>query len=115
MKAKDAIEFVKIAFSAWESDYDTGEEDWSYAHEAKDIAIAALEKQVPKKPIDGYVFREQFRNVIAKKDPEMASRTGSCCPCCGKHIGKSEAALRRKNYTPFCGWCGQALKQPEGE
>lgn len=82
---------------------------------AVEIAIEALEKQVPKMPVEGYIFREGFRSLIAKKNPDMANKKGSCCPNCGEHVGESELTLQKKNYMPFCKWCGQALKQPEGE
>ncbi len=78
-------------------------------------ALEALERQIPKMPVEGYIFREGFRSFLAKKDPDMANRKGSCCPNCGVYVGESEQTLKKKNYHPFCKWCGQALKQPEGE
>ena len=87
-----------------------------YITEAFEMAIDALEKQMPKKPVEGYVFSEAFREYLIKKGQnDMAGSKGSCCPSCGEHIGESEQILKKKNYMPFCKWCGQALKQPEGE
>lgn len=109
MKPKEAIDTLKALCAAVEWDFPL-----DYAA-AIDEAIEALEKQVPKKPIDGYMFDESFRSILTKMHPEMANKTGSCCPCCGKHIGNGEATLRKKNYMPFCHWCGQKLEQPEDE
>lgn len=41
MTKDEAIEKVIDAFSAWEAEYDTGD-DWSEEHEARDMAIEAL-------------------------------------------------------------------------
>lgn len=40
---EDAIRSVRMAFSIWESEYDTGE-DWSGEHKARDAAIKALKQ-----------------------------------------------------------------------
>ena len=81
--------------------------------DAINLSISALKKQIPQKPVEGYVFTEGFRELIAKKNPGMAESKGSCCPNCGRHVGESEKILKKKNYMPFCKWCGQALEQPE--
>lgn len=109
MKPEEAIEIMKLMQAQVEWDY-----PMDYAA-AVDIAIDALKKQIPKEPTEGSVFREEFRNMIAKKNKDMASITGSCCPTCGIHIGESESILKKKNYMPYCKWCGQALKQPGSE
>lgn len=84
--------------------------------EAFEMAIDALRKQVPKKPVEGYVFSEAFRKYLIKKGQyDMAGSKGSCCPACGEHVGESESILKKKNYKPFCKWCGQALLEPEDE
>ena len=44
MTREEAIEEVEVAFDIWESEYDTGN-DWSKEHEARDMAIKALEKE----------------------------------------------------------------------
>lgn len=109
MKPQEAIQILEVA---------KAECEWNAPLEyqaAFDAAFEALEKQIPKEPTEGFVFREEFRNMIAKTDKDMASITGSCCPTCGIHIGESESILKKKNYMPYCKWCGQALKQPEGE
>ena len=42
MKVTKAIELVKDAFDAWEWEFGTGN-DWSKEHEARDMAVKALE------------------------------------------------------------------------
>lgn len=49
MTKDEAIEKVIDAFSAWECEYDTGQ-DWSEEHEARDMAIEALDTEAI--PID---------------------------------------------------------------
>ena len=85
------------------------------AWRAYELAKEALSKQIPKKPVEGYVFSDGWREHIRKHAPEIADKTGSCCPTCGKHIGNSEQTLKKKNYFPYCHWCGQALLEPEDE
>lgn len=86
MKPEEALKILKSRYLA------ATEKE----RQADALAIEALEKQIPKEPTEGFVFREEFRNMIAKRDKDMASRTGSCCPTCGIHIGESEAILKRK-------------------
>lgn len=85
--------------------------DALYNPEAASMAISALEKEVPKDVVEGYMFREPFRKQLKERGmEEVADKRGSCCPRCGKHVGESEEALQRANYFPYCKWCGQALK-----
>jgi len=51
MIRKEAIGLVKSAFDAWEYNYDTGD-DWSREHEARDMAIKALEQEPCGKDIN---------------------------------------------------------------
>ena len=44
MTAKEAADLVRDAFDMWEKEWDCGE-DWSDVHEARDMAISALEAQ----------------------------------------------------------------------
>ena len=81
--------------------------------QAIEAAIFALEKRIPKEPVEGYVFNSAWREHLAKVRPEIAKQKGSCCPFCGEHVGESELTLKKKNYHQYCKWCGQALKQPE--
>lgn len=43
MTREEAIEIVKSAFSAWESEFRVPNDDWSEEHEALDMAIEALQ------------------------------------------------------------------------
>lgn len=42
MTREEAIEIVKSAFSAWESEFRVPNDDWNEEHEALDMAIEAL-------------------------------------------------------------------------
>ena len=75
MKAQEAIEALKLInlkrvhpFYAWEEMKDV-----------RDIAISALEKQIPKKPVN--------------------TRREIVCPTCRTLVGSS----------PYCRYCGQML------
>ena len=92
------------------------EEGHTLSAETKDaieVAIEALEKQIPKKPVEGYVFAEWLRKRLMEKQPYRANARGSCCPSCGKHIGDCEMILKKKNGHPFCQWCGQRIDWSE--
>ena len=71
MTEKEAIEILQE-----EHDYAQLK---SYVNAAIDIAISAIEKQVPKKP-------KKIKNEIV-------------CPTCGTLIGSN----------PYCKYCGQAI------
>lgn len=45
MIREEAIEIVKSAFSAWESEFRVPNDDWSEEHEALDMAIEALSSE----------------------------------------------------------------------
>lgn len=46
MTREEAIEFVKEAFIAWESEYRVPHEDWTETYKARDMAIEALQTEV---------------------------------------------------------------------
>lgn len=76
------------------------------------IAISALEKQIPKKPVMGYAFTEKIREVIKRTDPERAESKTECCPVCGSTLGvsqfvKAQTCLRVGDS--YCKRCGQAI------
>ena len=48
MTKEEAIEIVKSAFSAWESEFRVPNDDWSEEHEALDMAIEALKADRPR-------------------------------------------------------------------
>ena len=80
MTRKEAIEVVKEAFIAWESEYRVPHEDWTETHKARDMAIEALS---------------------AERTGEWISNHDGCWNC-------SECGLRvliyaKGNYCPNCG------------
>ena len=88
MTLEEAIELTKTAFDMWEREWDCGE-DWSDVHEARDMAISALEKQIPKKLIaegdgyaDGFMVYDSFY-----------------CPSCDCRLEEDEV----EDYCPNCG------------
>ena len=79
---------------------------------AAEIAVEAMKKQIPKKPVIGYAFPEKLREVIKRTDPEKAETKTDCCPVCGRTLGvsqfvKSQTGLRVGD--PHCKRCGQAI------
>ena len=82
------------------------------------IAVEAMEKQIPKKPVMGYAFTEKMREVIKRTNPKRAESKTECCPVCGRTLGvsqfvKAQTGLRVGDY--HCKWCGQAIDWTEGE
>ena len=86
MTPKEAIETIKIAIAEVEWNYPI-----NYAA-AFEIAIEALEKQIPKKPLN--------------KTMEYNGDYGEC-PCCGRTVSDYEEIKTCK--------CGQALDWSDGE
>lgn len=87
---------------------------------ALNIAIEALEKQAPKKTIEGYRFPEKMRKAIRKTGDihHLADEKAPCCPICGQSQRISEIIKKRDGVeigNPFCWKCGQALKWGEQE
>ena len=82
----------------------------SFDHDRKEalkLAISALEKQIPKKPIR------------INKNEEFDGNWKKICPSCGsmltERITTPERSFpRHYNYTQHC-WCGQAIDWTEGE
>ena len=86
MTNKEAIETINIAMAEVEWDYPM---DYTVAFE---MAIDALEKQMPKKPI------KWTKIATLNKSPEAISwESIHCCPRC-----KSNLASQYK-YCPQCG------------
>lgn len=87
-----AIELVKDAFGFWESEYCVGD-DWTEEHEARDLAVDALKKQDPKKPVPVSGLRFDSHGIFAK---------GFRCPTC-------EARIYTIGEVIYCPHCGQKL------
>ena len=83
MKIEDAIEIIK--------ELTNGLNENGYVKQANNLAIQALEKQIPKKP------------TIEVWDPAI-------CPCCGDELSESIGDGYYKHWVTlkFCD-CGQAL------
>ena len=85
---------------------------------AVEIAVDAMEKQIPKKPVIGYTFGEKIREVIKRTDPERAESKTECCPVCGRTLGVSQFVKTQTGLRvgdPHCKRCGQAIDWTEGE
>lgn len=86
-----AIELVKDAFNSWESEYCCAGEDWTEEHEARDLAIDALEKQVPMIVTDIHVDEYFCPNCGSENAKDYGSKIGDCyCPVCGQKIAWGE-------------------------
>lgn len=84
---------------------------------AVEIAVDAMEKQIPKKPVMGYAFPEKIREVIKRTNPERAESKTECCPVCGRTLGVSQFVKTQTGLhfgDPHCKRCGQAIDW-EGE
>lgn len=85
---------------------------------AAEIAVDAMQKQIPKKPVMGYAFGEKIREVIKRTDPERAESKTECCPVCGRTLGVSQFVKAQTGLhfgDPHCKRCGQAIDWTEGE
>ena len=100
MTLQEAIKILEVA---------EAECEWNAPLEyqaAFDMAIEALEKQIPKKPMKSIdVYNENLYKLN--------------CPACGKHIayGNSRVGtLNKLTQAPDrCGYCGQAVDFSEWE
>lgn len=85
---------------------------------AVEIAVDAMEKQIPKKPVMGYAFGEKIREVIKRTDPERAESKTECCPVCERTLGVSQFVKTQTGLRvgdPYCKRCGQAIDWTEDE
>lgn len=84
---------------------------------AVELAVEAMEKQIPKKPVMGYAFPEKIREVMKRTDPEKAQTKTDCCPVCGRTLGVSKFVQAQSGLRfgdLHCKRCGQAIEW-EGE
>ena len=113
MKKEEAIEALKIMIGQVEWDY-----PMDYAT-AIDIAIEALEKQIPKKPVLGYAYPEKLRHVMYNNgDYEKGMHKTDCCPACERPLGISkfvQTLSGSKFGDLYCKHCGQAIEWMEDE
>ena len=79
---------------------------------AVEIAVDAMQKQIPRKPVMDYQFSEKFRKVIERTNIELAKSKTECCPVCRTSLGVSQfvkAQTGQKYGDPHCKECGQAI------
>lgn len=82
-------------------------DDW-----AVEIAVEAMEKQIPKKPVMDYQFPEKLRKVIERTNIELAKSKTECCPVCKRPLGVSKFVQSKtglKFGDLYCKHCGQAI------
>lgn len=102
MTEKEAIEILQE-----EHDY---AQLLSYVNTALNLAIATLEKQIPKK-----VKKEKIMEVVPKFYQDGTIRgeeVESCivyCPSCNETICVQHIKTVFSHNEKFCVWCGQAL------
>lgn len=83
---------------------------------AVELAVEAMEKQIPKKPVTGYAFPEKIREVMKRTDPEKAQTKTDCCPVCGRTLGVSKFVQTQSGLRfgdLHCKRCGQAIDWEE--
>lgn len=83
---------------------------------AREIAVEAMEKQIPKNPVMGYAFAEKIREVIKRTDPKKAEIKTECCPVCGRSLGVSQFVKAQTGLRvgdDHCKRCGQAISWEE--
>ena len=80
---------------------------------AIDVAIEALEKQIPMPPKMGYAFGEKLRTVLTfHGEKEKAETKTDCCPACGRPLGTSKFVQTQTGMRfgdTYCKRCGQAI------
>ena len=119
MKNREAIEWLKGCVVSYEVDNKgrpNGNITCDLTQEVLDMAISALEKQIPKKPVIGYAFPDKLREVMKRTDPEKAETKTDCCPVCGRTLGVSKFVQTQTGLRfgdPHCKRCGQAIDWEE--
>lgn len=114
MTPKEAIKTLEIA---------KAEVEWNYPLDyaiAIDIAIAALEKQIPKKPI--LKNGETLVHLNKGDKPhewQLNKWQDWVCPVCGWFVGQRYNALQAHPHdqrkSNFCNECGQAIDWSENK
>ena len=67
--------------------------------EALNIAIKALEKQIPKKPIE----------KVMPYSEEVGFNSEWHCPCCDNYIGYFTEGMSEPEQMEYCNNCGQHI------
>lgn len=104
---------IENAISRLQTHKDFLSKNGFYTKKAIDMAIEALKKQVPEKPVMDYSFPEKIREVmIYRGDKEKAEYKTDCCPVCKRPLGISQFVKTQtgKAYgDPYCKRCGQKI------
>lgn len=114
MTNQEAIETIKIAIAEVEWNYPM---DYSIAF---DMAITALEKQIPKKPIlkDGKSLIH-YNKGDEPHELKLEKWQDWVCPECGWFVGQRYNASQSRHHdqrkSNFCNECGQAIDWSEEE
>ena len=81
MTREEAIEFVKEAFIAWESEYRVPHEDWTETYKARDMAIEALQREDDLlKSLETNESLYDMVDVVRCKDCRYYECSGLPCP-----------------------------------
>lgn len=70
-----------------------------YLDDAVSIAIKALEKQIPKKPIE----------KVMPYSEEVGFNSEWHCPCCESYIGYFTEGMSEPEQMEYCNNCGQHI------
>lgn len=68
-------------------------------NEMRDMVISALEKQIPKKPIEE---EKQYSE-------DYGFNSDILCPVCNNYIGYYTEAMCKPEYMQYCNECGQRI------
>ena len=105
-------EIDRIENAIWHIESSLDVDPW-----AAEIAVEAMRKQIPQKPVIGYAFPEKMRSMIMRTNPQRAEAKADCCPVCGMSLGVSKFVQAKTGLRfgdPHCKRCGQAIDW-EGE
>lgn len=77
MTREEAIEIVKSAFSAWESEFRVPNDDWSEEHEALDMAIEALQTDIVR--CEDCKYKGKVGDLLVCRIHEVSTRADDYC------------------------------------
>lgn len=91
MTREKAIELVNSAFEAWESEYGTGDDDWSEEHEACEMAIKALWQEAILDEIKAEIEEQVLESLSDGGDDWFtAEKVNECLEIIDKYKAESE-------------------------
>lgn len=100
-KVREAIEALKIINLKRVHPF----YDWEEMREIRDIAIEALEKQLPKKPIC----------VPKPYSEELGFNDEIHCPSCSEYVGYITEGMSEPEQMEYCCDCGQRIAKDWSE